>query len=63
MLLELDEEGNIIFEPEAATKIRNRQLRDRLISKNLIKWKNFSAEDSMHEDENFIQKHRELLKC
>src|ERR1700733_7834714 len=59
---ELDEEGKIILEPEAVTEKRTRQLRNRSISEYLIKWKNLSAEDSTREDENFIQKHLELLK-
>ena len=62
ILLELDEEGKIILELEAITKTKTRQLRNRLISEYLIKWKNLSAEDSTWEDENFIQKHPELLK-
>ena len=63
ILLELDEEGKIILEPEAVTETRTRQLRNRSISEYLIKWKNLSAEDSTWEDENFIQKHPKLLKC
>jgi len=62
ILPELDEEGEIILEPEAVTEIRTRHLRNRSISEYLIKWKNLSAEDSTWEDENFIQKHQELLK-
>jgi len=61
-LLELDEEGKIILDPEEITETRIRQLRNRSISEYLIKWKNLSAEDSTREDENFIQKHPELLK-
>ena len=59
---ELDEEGKIILEPEAVTETRTRQLRNRSISEYLIKWKNLPTEDSTWEDENFIQKHPELLK-
>ena len=62
ILLELDEEGKIILEPEAVTETRTRQLQNRLISKYFIKWKNLSVEDSTWEDENFIQKHPELHK-
>ena len=57
ILPELDEEGKIILETEAVTKTRSRQLRNRSISEYLIKWKNLSAEDSIWEDVNFIQKH------
>ena len=62
ILLELDEEGKIILEPEAVTETRTRQLRNRSISEYLIKWKNLSAEDSTWEDENFMQKYPKLLK-
>ena len=59
---ELDEEGKIILEPEAVTETRTRQLQNRSISEYLIKWKNLPTEDSTWEDDNFIQKHPELLK-
>ena len=62
ILPELEKEGKIILEPEAVTKTRTRQLQNRSISEYLIKWKNLSAENSTWEDENFIQKHPELLK-
>jgi len=54
---ELDEEGKIIFELEAAMETINRQPHNRLISEYLIKWKNLPTEDSTWEDENFIPKH------
>jgi hypothetical protein len=60
---ELDEEGKIILEPEAITDTRIRQLGNRSISEYLIKWRKLSAKDSTWEDESFIQKHPELLKC
>ena len=63
ILLELDEEGKIILELEVVTETRTRQLRNQSISEYLIKWKNLPTEDSTWEDENFIQKHPELLKC
>ena len=62
ILPELDEEGKIILEPEAVMETRTRQLRNQSISKYLIKWNNLPIEDSTWEDENFIQKHPELLK-
>eukprot|EP00253_Pinus_taeda_P009012 PITA_09012 len=62
ILLELDEEGKIILEPEAVKEIRTRQLQNRSISEYLIKWMNLPLEYSTWEDENFIQKHPELLK-
>ena len=58
ILPELDEEGQIILEPEAITETRTRQLRNRSISEYLIKWKNLLVEDSTWEDDNFIQKHQ-----
>ena len=60
---ELDEEGKIILEPKAGMETRTRQLRNRSISEYLIKRKNLPTEDSTWEDDNFIQKHPELLKC
>ena len=62
VLPELDGEGKIILEPEAVMEKRTRQLRNRSISEYLIKWKNLPTEDSTWEDDNFIQKHLELLK-
>jgi len=62
ILRELDEEGKIILESEAVTKTRTRKLRNLSIEEYLIKWKNLSTKDSTWEDENFIQKHPELLK-
>ena len=59
---ELDGEGKIILESEAVTETRTRQLRNRSIPEYLIKWKNLSIENSTWENENFIQKHPELLK-
>jgi hypothetical protein len=62
ILLELDEEGKIILEPEAITGTRIHQLRNRSVSEYLIKWRKLSAEDSTWEDVSFIHKHPELLK-
>jgi len=59
---ELDEEGKIILESEAVIETRTRQLQNQSILEYLIKWKNLSTEDSTQEDDNFIQKHPELLK-
>ena len=63
ILPEHDEEGKIILEREAVIETRTRQLQNRSISEYIIKWKNLSAEDCTWEDDNFIQKHPELLKC
>ena len=45
---------------EAVTEKRTQQVRS--ISEYLSKWKNFPIEDSTWEDENFIQKHQEIIK-
>ena len=45
---------------KAVTETRNRQVQS--ISNYLIKWKKFPIEDSTWEDENFIQKHQEIIK-
>jgi hypothetical protein len=58
---ELDE-GKIILEPKSITDTRVFQLRNRSISKYLIKWRKLPAEDSTWEDDSFTQKHPELLK-
>ena len=63
ILPKLDEEGKIILDLEAITDTIILQLRNRSISKYLIKWRKLSAEDSTWEDEFFIHKHPTLLKC
>jgi len=60
ILLELDEEGKFVLEPEAIMEKRIRKLQNQSILKYLIKWKKLP--NSTWEDENFIQKHLELLK-
>jgi hypothetical protein len=60
---ELDKEGKIILDLEAITDTRIFQLRNRSISEYLIKWRKLPAEDSTWEDETFIHKHPELIKC
>ena len=50
ILLELDEEEKIILDPEVVTETRIYQLRNRSISKYLIKWKNLPTEDSTWEE-------------
>ena len=45
---------------EAVTKERTRKVRS--ILEYLRKWKNFPADVSTWEDENFIQKHQEIIK-
>ena len=45
---------------EAIIETRTRQVRS--ISEYLSKWKNFPVKYSTWEDENFIQKHQEIIK-
>jgi len=45
---------------EAVIETRTREVRSTL--EYLSKWKNFPVEDSTWEDENFIQKHQEIIK-
>ena len=45
---------------EGVTETRTRKVQS--ISDFLSKWKNFPVEDSTWEDENFIQKHQEIIK-
>jgi hypothetical protein len=52
---ELDKKGKIILEPEAITKTRIFQLRNRSISEYLIKWRKLPAEDSTWEDNMALQ--------
>ena len=59
---ELEEEGKIIFGPKVVMNTRTRQLYNWLILEYLIKWKNLLVDDSKWEDENFIQRHPQLLK-
>ena len=59
---ELNNEGKDILEPEIVMETRTRQLQNRSTSDYLIKWKNLPTKDSTWEDDNFIQKHLELLK-
>ena len=55
-----EDQHHIETSSEAVTETRTRQVRS--ISKYLTKWKNFPVEDSTWEDENFIQKHQEIIK-
>ena len=60
ILKKIDKKEKIILKPEAVTETRTRQVRS--ISKYPNKWKKFHVEDSTWEDENFIQKHPQILK-
>jgi hypothetical protein len=63
ILQELDKEGIIILETKVITERRIFQLINRSILEYHVKWKNQPVEDSIWEDEYFIQKHPKLLKC
>ena len=55
-----EDQHHIERSSESVTKIRNRKVQS--ISEYLSKWKNFPVEDSTWEDDNFIQKHQEIIK-
>ena len=57
MLPLLDEEGQIIFEPESIVATREKRLRTRVIKEYLIKWKNLPKEDASWESERLHQLH------
>ena len=50
---DLDEIGNVILETKKISKKRTKQLRNRVITEYLVKWKNLPLEDSTWEDESF----------
>jgi hypothetical protein len=57
ILIEHDRERKIILELETIIKTWIKQLQNRPITENLVKWKNLPVEDVTWEDEFFIQKH------
>ena len=60
-LIKQQEDQNHIEISEAVTETRTLQVRS--ILEYLNKWKKFPVEDSTWEDENFIQKHQEIINC
>ena len=48
--LELDKEGKVILNPEKISEARTKRLRNQVITKYLVKWKNLPIEDSIWED-------------
>ena len=56
----LDDEGRVIWEPEAIIAIQERKLRSRTLKEYLIKWKNFPNEDTSWETEQFLQRYMSL---
>ena len=60
LMKQKDDQHHIERSYESVTETRTRQVRS--ISEYLSKWKKFLVEDSTWEDENFIQKHQEIIK-
>ena len=60
LMKQQEDQHHIEKSSEAVTETRNQQVRS--ILEYLNKWKNFPVEDSTWEDENFIQKHQEIIK-
>ena len=56
----LDEEGRVIWEPEAIIAIQERKLRSRTLKEYLIKWNNFPDEEASWETEQFLQQYPSL---
>ena len=54
VLPKLDEEGKFILELKKIFETRIKQLRNRVITECLVKWKNLLVEESTWEDESFI---------
>jgi hypothetical protein len=64
ILSEINEKRKVILEPKTIIlETRIKQLRNRAITKYLIKWKNLPVEKVTWEDEFFLQKHLQLIKC
>ena len=56
----LDDEGRVIWEPEAIIAIRERKLCSRTLKEYIVKWKNFPDEDASWETEQFRQQYPSL---
>jgi hypothetical protein len=54
ILLEINEEGRIILEPETMLETQIKQLRNQTITKDCVKWKNLPVEEATWEDEIFL---------
>ena len=61
VLLELDEEGRIILEPECILQTCTKKLRNKTLTQYLIQWKTLLVEEATWEDEEFIQKNPHLV--
>jgi len=51
----MDDEGNLVLQPEAIIDTRERQLWNRTIREFLVRWKNLSDEDTTWESEKILQ--------
>ena len=60
LMKQQEDENHIERSYEVVIETRTRQVRS--ISEYLSKWKNFPVEYFTWEDENFIQKHQEIIK-
>jgi hypothetical protein len=63
ILPDINEEGKIILEHKEILEKRIKQLRNQAIIEYLIKWKNLLVEEVTWEDELFMQKHPQSIKC
>jgi hypothetical protein len=63
ILLEINEEGKIILEPETILENKVKKLPNQAITEYLIKWKNLPIEEATWEDDFFMHKHLQLIKC
>ena len=60
LMKQQEDQHHIERSSEVVTETRTQQVQS--ISNYLSKWKNFPVEDSTWDDENFIQKHQEIIK-
>ena len=51
----MDDEGNLVLQPEAIIDTKERQLRSRTVWEFLVRWKNLPDEDATWESENILQ--------
>lgn len=51
----LDDEGQLILEPEAILETRERKLKSRIIKEYLVRWKNLPNEDATWEGKHILE--------
>ena len=51
----IDDEGNLVLQPEAIIDTRERQLRSRTVREYLVRWRNLPDEDATWESEKILQ--------